>query len=98
MSEWRKGFAKLKGEIPPAARDDAKWRGMAWSLPWRWIIGRFFGAQFHGGGQVGERIVIMRSVRLFQIFALPTKSDNRNGNCERGCKGKSIPKKSSLSD
>ena len=30
------------------------------------------------------------------LFFLPVKSENINGNCERGCKGMLIPKKSSL--
>ena len=55
---------KRKGDIFPAARGNAKWRGAAWSLPWWWISGRWFGAQCHGGGKVGERITLMVFARL----------------------------------
>ena len=40
---WRNDFAKLKENIPPAARGDAELRGTAWSLPWQWISDRWGG-------------------------------------------------------
>ena len=72
MSARRKGYAKRKGEIPPAARGDAKWRGAAWRLPWQWISGIWFGAQCHGGGQVGERSALMGSVHFSHCSVLLT--------------------------
>ena len=46
-------------------------------------------------GPVGERSALLCSVRLFPCcVVLPTKIENINGNCERGCKGKLILKKS----
>ena len=40
----------------------------------------------------------MGSARIsFSSVVLPAKSENRNGNCEQRCEGKSIPKKLSLS-
>ena len=46
-------------------------------------------------GPVGERSALLGSVRLFPCcVALRTKIENINGNCERGCKGKLILKKS----
>ena len=36
-------------------------------------------------------------MRAFPLVVMPAKSENINGNCERGCKGKLIPKNSSIS-
>ena len=45
----------------------------------------------YGAGRLGS---IARSP---SFVVLPAKSVNRNGNCERGCEGKLIRKRSSLS-
>ena len=51
-----------------------------------------------GGGPVGERRALIGSARLPPSSGfLPRKSENRNGNCEQGYKGKLIMKKSRLS-
>ena len=56
------------------------------------------GARCCGAGTVGERSALIVSVRLSPYYVvLPKKSENRNGNCEQGCRGKSILNKSSLS-
>ena len=39
-----------------------------------------------------------RDFPLVIFSCMPAKSENRNGDFEQGCKGKSIPNKSSLSD
>ena len=50
------------------------------------------------GGQVGEQGALMRSAHLSPSYVvLPAENVNRNGNCERGCEGKLIPDKLSLS-
>ena len=43
VSKRWKYSAKLKENIPPAARDDTKWRGVAWCLPWMGINRRWLG-------------------------------------------------------
>ena len=88
MNELRKYFAKRKEKIPAVACGDAEWRSAAWSLPCRWIIGIWGGEKCLSGGQVGERSALMGSARLYPCYVLlPAKV--RNGNFERGCKGKS---------
>ena len=81
-----------------AARGDMEWRGAAWSLTWMWISGRWCGEQCIWSGKVWERSVLMGYALLSPCYIVqPAKIDNRNGNCEQGCEGKSILKKSSLS-
>ena len=94
MSELRKGFAKCKVDIPPAACGDTKWRGAAWSLPWRWISGRWFGARCNEGGRLVNGALSWDLCVFFHLVALPMKSENINDNCEGG---PLIPKKLSLS-
>ena len=61
------------------------------------VIFRWGGARCIRGGNVGERSTLVGSACLSPCsIVLSAKSENRNGNCDRGCKGKSIPKKSSL--
>ena len=83
MSERRKGFAKRKGDISPAACVNVKWCGAAWSLPLRWTSGKSFGERCHGSGQVVEQSALIGSVRLFHLFPLTVKSENRSVNFEQ---------------
>ena len=79
MSECRKGFAKPKGDIIPAARGDAKWRGAVWSLPWRWIsVEMVWGVMPWGWVGWGAE----HSHRIFASFPLFCFENGRNGNCE----------------
>ena len=53
------------------------------------------GGNVMGVGKLGRGV---RSQALcdFPLVVLTAKSENINGNCERGCRGKLIPKKLSL--
>ena len=56
------------------------------------------GGQCGVGGEVGEWNALVVSMRLYPCYVvLHAKIENRNRNCEQGCKGESIMKKSSLS-
>ena len=94
MSAWINCFAKRKENIPPEARGDAEWCGAAWRLFMRGISGRWGeGHDVSGVGWLGGGA---RSwdLHAFLLVFLLAKIENINGNCERGCEGKSIPKKS----
>ena len=92
-----------RGNVPPAARRGNKYwvraqqRG---SYLWNGDNREVWGGKrdYCGGGPVGKRIALTRSARLTpSSVVLTAKNENRNVNCERGCKGNSILKKSSLS-
>ena len=76
---------KSKGNIPPAAHGDAKWRGVR--LPWQGISGRRGGgAMLQGWFGWGAERAHMVYVRLSPCsIVIPAKS--RNGNSEQGCEG-----------
>ena len=59
-------------------------------------VGDGVGSDFSEVGRLG-RGSCSWDMCNFYLVDLTAKSDNRNGNCERGCKRKLIPKKSSLS-
>ena len=85
------------GNIPPAARGDAEWRGAAWSLPCQWISGRCSRAQCLWGGRVRYRSALMGYAWLSPCYVVPPAKKTEKENHERGCEGKSILTKSSLS-
>ena len=62
---------------------------------WWWISGRWGGSWCLWGGQFEEQSAIIGSAQIpFCYVVLPMKS----GNCDQGCKGKLIPRKSGLSE
>ena len=68
MSEWRKYFTQLKGNVPPVARSDAEWRGtnMKLSLEGYKYKGRAC-TEFIWGEKVGKRSDIMGYVHLHSL-------------------------------
>ena len=91
-----KSFAKRKVNIPPEARGNAKCCIVHVVLTlagYKWYVG---GVDFAGVGRlgIGSRLWDLHAFPLAMLYWLQKV---RNGNCDQGCKGKSIRKKSSLS-
>ena len=67
---------QFKVNVHPAACGNTKWRGVAWSLPWRGVRLIWVGAIFLQVRKVGDQKSIMVYARLYSCYiVLPAKSE-----------------------